>query len=58
MFIISGGPLTYHALGDARLVQFGIVSAGVSVCTNTNNFPGIYTKVGYYMRWILDQMTQ
>ncbi|KAG4079962.1 hypothetical protein HA402_006274 [Bradysia odoriphaga] len=53
----SGGPLIYPAtLDGVRMVQFGIVSAGVSVCSNTNNFPGIYVKVAYYMRWILDQM--
>lgn len=53
----SGGPLTYPAtLDGVRMVQFGIISAGVSVCSNTNNFPGIYVKVAYYMRWLLDQM--
>ncbi|KAJ6597425.1 Serine protease grass, partial [Pseudolycoriella hygida] len=53
----SGGPLIYPATLDAvRMVQFGIISAGVSVCSNSNEFPGIYVKVAYYMRWILDQM--
>lgn len=53
----SGGPLMYPAtLDGVRMVQFGIISAGVSVCNNDNNFPGIYVKVAYYMRWLLDQM--
>lgn len=53
----SGGPLFYPATLDVvRMVQFGIISAGVSVCSNTNTFPGIYVRTAHYMRWILDQM--
>lgn len=53
----SGGPLMYPAQIDGvRMVQFGIISAGVSVCSNSSDYPGIYVKVPYFMKWILDQM--
>ncbi|KAF2896512.1 hypothetical protein ILUMI_09661 [Ignelater luminosus] len=53
----SGGPLktiTYHN-ADARFVQYGIVSFGPRFC-GQGGFPGVYTRVDYYMDWILDNM--
>lgn len=54
----SGGPLmipTAHAKGSIKFVQHGIVSFGPRYC-GTDGQPGIYTKVGWYLRWILDNM--
>lgn len=53
----SGGPLVYPAqVLYAQMVQFGIVSLGVNYCSSDNSFPGIYTRVSHYMKWILDNM--
>ncbi|XP_044265437.1 uncharacterized protein LOC123011852 [Tribolium madens] len=53
----SGGPL--HAFsflyGQPRFVQQGIVSFGPIDCGNVP-FPGVYTRVAYYMDWILDNL--
>ncbi|KAH8300071.1 hypothetical protein KR044_009497 [Drosophila immigrans] len=48
----SGGPISYveYFNGQQRFVQFGIVSFGSSSCGDGN--PGVYTKVGSYIRWI------
>ncbi|KAK3909569.1 Melanization protease 1 [Frankliniella fusca] len=55
----SGGPLKYagigHQTGDLRTVQFGIVSFGPKRC-GSEGMPGVYTRVGYYMQWILRNM--
>ncbi|KAF2897100.1 hypothetical protein ILUMI_09081 [Ignelater luminosus] len=53
----SGGPLkviAYHN-NDARFVQYGVVSFGPRFC-GQDGFPGVYTRVDYYMDWILDNM--
>lgn len=53
----SGGPLVYPAnLIGTKMIQFGIISLGIDSCSITNNIPGIYTRVVYYIEWILDQM--
>lgn len=53
----SGGPL--HLVGTinkvAKFIQHGIVSFGPKLCGSEGN-PGVYTKVSYYMDWILDNM--
>lgn len=51
----SGGPLhsAAYLFDDIRYVQYGIVSFGPRFCGSTG-FPGVYTKVEYYMKWILD----
>lgn len=54
----SGGPLQAVAIyGEKpRTVQYGIVSFGPHSC-GMDGFPGVYTRVAYYVRWILDSMT-
>ncbi|RZC33967.1 Trypsin domain containing protein, partial [Asbolus verrucosus] len=54
----SGGPLHVAAeLHDNfRFIQQGIVSFGPKRCGRHNILPGVYTKVAYYMDWILDNM--
>lgn len=53
----SGGPL--QTIGpfnnDACFVQHGIVSFGPRFC-GQEGFPGVYTRVAYYMDWILDNL--
>lgn len=53
----SGGPL--HAVGllndDTRYIQHGIVSFGPRLC-GSDGMPGVYTKVSYYMDWILNNL--
>lgn len=53
----SGGPLGTVGMlnGDARFIQFGIVSAGLNTC-GERNVPGIFTRVGKYMSWIEDNL--
>lgn len=52
----SGGPLQttafYHET-DLRYVQYGIVSFGHANC-GEEGFPAVYTRVVYYLDWILD----
>ncbi|KAK7864780.1 hypothetical protein R5R35_012273 [Gryllus longicercus] len=56
----SGGPLVMDALSadglESKAVLFGIVSFGHNTCT-TEGVPGVYTRVAYYMKWVLDTMT-
>lgn len=51
----SGGPLQAAAYinDETRYVQQGVVSFGPRFC-GLDDFPGVYTKVAYYMDWILD----
>lgn len=55
----SGGPLQGHGIytdGTVRVIQYGIVSYGPQQC-GIAGIPGVYTRVSYYMDWILDNMT-
>ncbi|XP_043255138.1 melanization protease 1-like [Colletes gigas] len=51
----SGGPLqapiAYNS--NVKYVQYGIVSFGLKEC-GTDGVPGVYTKLEYYMDWILN----
>ncbi|KAJ8960290.1 hypothetical protein NQ318_004015 [Aromia moschata] len=51
----SGGPLQVASFlnEDTRYVQHGVVSFGPRHC-GLEGFPGVYTRVAYYMDWILD----
>ncbi|KAJ8925739.1 hypothetical protein NQ315_009587 [Exocentrus adspersus] len=53
----SGGPLHVASFinDETRYVQQGVVSFGHRFCGSVG-FPGVYTKVAYYMDWILDNM--
>ncbi|XP_055633087.1 uncharacterized protein LOC129773500 [Toxorhynchites rutilus septentrionalis] len=51
----SGGPLQYFSNTEARAVQHGIVSYGLSSC-GVESLPGVYTKVSYYINWILQNI--
>ncbi|XP_031327653.1 CLIP domain-containing serine protease 14D-like isoform X1 [Photinus pyralis] len=53
----SGGPLQgiESFIDEDRFVQYGIVSFGPRRCGN-NGFPGVYTKIGPYLEWILDNL--
>lgn len=53
----SGGPLqvVQSLFDDARYVQHGVTSFGPRLCGSEGN-PGVYTRVAYYMDWILDNI--
>ncbi|KAJ8925738.1 hypothetical protein NQ315_009586 [Exocentrus adspersus] len=53
----SGGPfhVPAHFNDDDRYVQRGVVSIGHRFC-GTSGFPGVYTNVVYYTKWILDTL--
>ncbi|CAG9774041.1 unnamed protein product [Ceutorhynchus assimilis] len=55
----SGGPLIYTGMvdGSPRYIQYGIVSFGPREC-GTEGQPGIYTRVGSHLMWILDNLKQ
>lgn len=54
----SGGPLIVKMQAttyDIRTFQQGIVSYGPKIC-GIQGLPGVYTRVAYYMDWILDNL--
>lgn len=54
----SGGPLmnTTQVKDDLRTYQIGVVSFGSArVCGNAE-LPTMYTRVDYYLRWIVDNI--
>lgn len=54
----SGGPLMVKmqiSTYDIRTFQQGIVSYGPRFC-GIQGLPGVYTRVAYYMDWILDNL--
>ncbi|KAL7727425.1 hypothetical protein ACLKA6_017550 [Drosophila palustris] len=57
----SGGPLQAPALYldeyKLRMVEFGIVSMGVTSCGQIS-LPGLYTNVAQYVQWITDTMAR
>ncbi|XP_055324479.1 CLIP domain-containing serine protease B8 isoform X2 [Sitodiplosis mosellana] len=51
----SGGPLMYFDQRNSIWVASGIVSFGAEKC-GTIGIPGVYTKIEYYMEWILNSL--
>ncbi|XP_077300247.1 CLIP domain-containing serine protease HP8-like isoform X2 [Arctopsyche grandis] len=53
----SGGPLMMvnDINGVYKFVQHGIVSYGPVLC-GTEGLPGVYTRIAYYMDWILNHL--
>lgn len=54
----SGGPLVAPAIyqnSQPRYVQYGVVSFGIKLC-GTQGFPGVYTRLDYYLDWLLDRI--
>ncbi|XP_071450645.1 serine protease ea-like isoform X2 [Hetaerina americana] len=51
----SGGPLTFYGeiQRSTRTIQHGIVSYGPKNCGSPGQ-PGVYTRVGHFMKWILE----
>ncbi|XP_068221683.1 clotting factor G beta subunit-like [Palaemon carinicauda] len=50
----SGGPLSYSNPSNERYYVIGIVSHGVGCATS--EFPGVYTRVGAFMDWIVNNI--
>lgn len=50
----SGGPIQQqgHFSDGVRYIQYGIVSFGIEGC----DLPEVFTKVAYYMDWILENL--
>ena len=55
----SGGPLVIKKKRGLSTysVQIGIVSWGLPKC-GTAGVPGVYTNVGHFMNWILDNINE
>ena len=55
----SGGPLVIKKRRGLSTysVQIGIVSWGLPKC-GTAGVPGVYTNVGHFMNWILDNIEE
>lgn len=51
----SGGPLMGHSQQANNWIAVGIVSYGPSPC-GTEGWPGVYTRVGAYVDWILSKL--
>lgn len=51
----SGGPLMALELGNTNWYAVGVVSYGPSPC-GTPGWPGVYTRVGAYVDWILSKL--
>lgn len=54
----SGGPIASISQFKTlvRVFLYGVVSAGLACERSDVIFPGIYTNIGYYLDWILDNM--
>ena len=40
----------------SKFVQYGIVSAGIFECGKIAGYPDIFTRITYYIQWILDNV--
>lgn len=55
----SGGPLMFEGVmgkNGLRNIQRGIISFGSLRC-GVKDSPTVYTNVAYYMKWILDNIS-
>jgi len=52
----SGSPLMRGEDEFQRYFLLGVVSFGARQC-GSENLPGVYTEIPYYLDWILDSMT-
>ncbi|CAD7084624.1 unnamed protein product [Hermetia illucens] len=53
----SGAPVFFtDPRKGTKYIQYGVVSFGNGKCGNIDEYPGVYTRVSHYMKWILDQM--
>lgn len=53
----SGGILSiFHPIIPRKHLQIGIVSAGPIRCGESEGYPGIYTKVENFTKWVLDNV--
>ncbi|CAL4224843.1 unnamed protein product, partial [Meganyctiphanes norvegica] len=48
----SGGPLHYLDLQEERYYLAGITSFGKTGKCGSAEFPGVYSRVGYYLQWL------
>lgn len=55
----SGGPiqLVSNFNGDTRTVQYGIISFGTNSCGNSGEYPGVYTNLKHFLKWVLDNLS-
>ncbi|CAL4192420.1 unnamed protein product, partial [Meganyctiphanes norvegica] len=53
----SGGPLNYLDPKKQRFYLVGLVSFGPRVC-GINSRPGVYTRIGFFLDWIEDNIRQ
>jgi len=51
----SGGPMVWRGSADQPFTQIGIVSWGQG-CARAG-YPGVYTRIGRYIEWIIGVMT-
>ena len=51
----SGGPLVCKRSKHSKYVMTGVVSYGPRMC-GTPGSPGIYTRVGYFLDWIKENL--
>lgn len=49
----SGGPMIWESENKQKFTQIGIVSWGQG-CARSG-YPGVYTRIGRYMNWIIDK---
>ena len=53
----SGSALLVKDVGKNKVIQVGIVSGSIVPECGTEGAPGFYTRVSYYLKWILDNVS-
>ena len=54
----SGSPLVVKEISKNRVVQVGLMSGSVVSQCGMENVPSYYTRVSYYLKWILDNIKE